>query len=201
MDSTDCRFSTRISLLVCNHWNAKEKIIKLLFSNYFIILLSYSMIIMSAKQFSLAAMGGTFDIIHAGHLALLNNAFSISSKVIIGLTGDEFAKKMGKNVSNNYSVRLESLKSKIMDIFPDSNFVISKLENDFGPAVLEEDVEALVVSEETKGKGKALNDLRIEKGLSEVDIIVVPMILAKDGNRISTTRIKKEEIDSNGNLS
>jgi len=156
---------------------------------------------MSAKQFSLAAMGGTFDIIHAGHLALLNNAFSISSKVIIGLTGDEFAKKMGKNVSNNYSVRLESLKSKIMDIFPDSNFVISKLENDFGPAVLEEDVEALVVSEETKGKGKALNDLRIEKGLSEVDIIVVPMILAKDGNRISTTRIKKEEIDSNGNLS
>ena len=159
------------------------------------------MIIMSAKQFNLVAMGGTFDIIHAGHLALLNNAFSISSRVIIGLTGDEFAKKMGKNISNNYSARLESLKSKIMDIFPDSNFEISKLENDFGPAVLEEDVDALVVSEETKGKGKALNDLRIEKGLSEVDIIVVPMILAKDGNRISTTRIKKEEIDSDGNLS
>jgi len=156
---------------------------------------------MSDKQYSLAAMGGTFDIIHAGHLALLNSAFAISSKVIIGLTGDEFAKRMGKNVSNNYQERLESLKSKIMDIFPDSNFEISKLENDFGPAVLEKGVEALVVSEETKGKGRTLNDLRIERGLSEVDIIIVPMILAKDGNRISTTRIKKEEIDSNGNLS
>ena len=156
---------------------------------------------MSDKQYSLAAMGGTFDIIHAGHLALLNSAFAISSKVIIGLTGDEFAKRMGKNVSNNYQERLESLKSKIMDIFPDSNFEISKLENDFGPAVLEKGVEALVVSEETKGKGRTLNDLRIESGLSEVDIIIVPMILAKDGNRISTTRIKKEEIDSNGNLS
>jgi len=156
---------------------------------------------MSDIQYSLVAMGGTFDIIHAGHLALLNNAFSISSKVIIGLTGDEFAKKMGKNVLNNYSERLEFLKSKIIDIFPDSNFEISKLENDFGPAVLEEGIEALVVSEETKVKGKTLNDLRKEKGLSEIDIVVVPMILAKDGNRISTTRIKSEEIDSDGNLS
>ena len=65
---------------------------------------------MSGKQYNLVAMGGTFDIIHDGHLALLNNAFSISSKVIIGLTGDDFAKQMGKNVSNNYTYRLESLK-------------------------------------------------------------------------------------------
>ena len=65
---------------------------------------------MSDKQYNLVAMGGTFDIIHTGHLALLNTAFLISSKVIIGLTGDEFAKTMGKNISNNYTSRVESLK-------------------------------------------------------------------------------------------
>ena len=156
---------------------------------------------MSGKQYNHVAMGGTFDIIHDGHLALLNNAFSISSKVIIGLTGDDFAKQMGKNVSNNYTYRLESLKSKILGIFPDSNFEISKLENDFGPAVLKEQVQALVVSEETKEKAKLLNGLRAKKGLSEVDIVVVSMVLAKDGTRISTTRIKKHEIDPQGNLS
>jgi len=42
--------------------------------------------------------------------------------------------------------------------------------------------------------------LRFENNLPPVEIIVVPMFLAKDGIRISTTRIKNSEIDSNGNL-
>ena len=37
-------------------------------------------------QFDLVAMGGTFDLIHAGHVALLTKSFSISYKVIIGLS-------------------------------------------------------------------------------------------------------------------
>ena len=49
------------------------------------------------KSFDLVAMGGTFDIIHSGHMALLNKAFSISIKVIIGVTSDQFAVKKGKN--------------------------------------------------------------------------------------------------------
>ena len=42
-------------------------------------------------EFELVALGGTFDIIHVGHIALLEKGFSISKKVIIGLTSDEFA--------------------------------------------------------------------------------------------------------------
>ena len=42
-------------------------------------------------------MGGTFDIIHKGHLTLLSNAFDVADKVIIGLTSDEFAAKKRKN--------------------------------------------------------------------------------------------------------
>ena len=152
-------------------------------------------------RYNLVATGGTFDIIHKGHIELLRKSFSISSKVIIGLSSDELVKKMGKKISNNYHQRFESLSTAIEKNFPNSSYQISKLENDFGPAVLEEGVEALVVSEETKNMGPILNQLRAKKNLPPVEVIVVPMVLAKDGSTISTTRIRDSEIDNEGNLS
>lgn len=152
------------------------------------------------KNYDLIALGGTFDIIHKGHIELLKKAFSISSKVIIGLTSDELALKKGKKISHNYEKRLESLKALLEKNFPNSSYQISKLENDFGPAVIEGNVQALVVSKETESQGKVLNKLRAKKNLSYVDVIVVPMVLAKDGKKISTTRIKKSEIDTDGNV-
>jgi len=151
-------------------------------------------------RFGTVATGGTFDIIHKGHLALLSESFLISSNVIIGLTGDELANKRGKFPRNNYDTRLANLKSLLDSTFPGKHYQISKLENDFGPAVLEERVEALVVSQETQSQGDKLNYMRKEKGLKPVEIIVIPMVLASDGRRISTSRIKNSEIDSEGNL-
>ena len=152
------------------------------------------------SEYSLVAMGGTFDIIHRGHLTLLSNAFDISDKVIIGITSDEFASKKGKIPVNKYEQRLENLTLAISKEFPNASFEISKLENDFGPAVLEKEVQALVVSDETSNQGDNLNNLRAKKNLPPVQIIVIPMFLAKDGTRISTTRIKNSEIDIDGNL-
>lgn len=151
-------------------------------------------------DFSLVAMGGTFDIIHRGHLTLLSHAFLKSDKVIIGLASDAFAKKNGKTLQNNFKARFTTLIKTVLLKFPKSNFQISKLEDDFGPAVFQKDVEALVVSSETSAQGEKLNELRVQKYLPAVEIITVPMYLAADGTRISTTRIRKFEIDIEGNL-
>lgn len=152
------------------------------------------------KKFDLVAMGGTFDVIHKGHITLLSEAFSISDKVIIGLTSNQWASKKGKDLLNDFDKRLEKLVSVIEKNFPNTSFEISKLDNDFGPAVLEKKVQALVVSDETSNQGEVLNLLRKQKNLPPVDVVVVPMVLAKDGNKISTTRIKNQEIDNDGNL-
>ncbi len=151
-------------------------------------------------EFDLVATGGTFDIIHKGHKRLLSKAFSISSHVIIGLTSDDFAKQMGKTPIHKYGDRLDALNAFIRESFAGSSFLISKLDCDFGPAVLEKDVQALVASEETQAQGVLLNKMRAAKNLPPVRIISVPMVLAKDGMPISTTRIKSSQIDSDGNL-
>ena len=151
-------------------------------------------------EYNLVALGGTFDIIHAGHLALLDKGFSISKKVIIGLTSDELGEKKGKKLLHSFQIRYSTLEYLLKEKFPNSIFEIAKLDNDFGPAVIEDNVNALVVSEETRNKGILLNKLRLDKDQSSVTIIVGPMVLAKDGTRISTTRIRNSEIDAKGNI-
>ena len=64
-------------------------------------------------QYGTVALGGTFDILHKGHVALLTQAFTISTHAIIGLTGDDLAKKKNKKIINDYSKRYESLKNLI----------------------------------------------------------------------------------------
>ena len=148
----------------------------------------------------------TIGIIIAGTISLASMWFTLQSDIselqnkIDNFSGDEFVQKKGKNPIHKYDERLKNLTSIIFKKFPNSYFEISQLNNDFGPAVFEKEVQALVVSDETKNQGNILNKLRTERNLSPVEIIVVPMTLAKDGKRISTTRIKNSEIDSDGNL-
>lgn len=151
-------------------------------------------------EFSLVAMGGTFDIIHKGHLALLSKAFLVSDNVIIGLTGDELANKKGKKLNHTYPQRLQLLEKTIKEKFQNKSYTISRLDNDFGPAVLEKNVQALIVSDETAYQGDVLNKMRREKNLAPVQVVLIPMILAQDGKRISSTRIRNSEIDTQGNL-
>ena len=41
------------------------------------------------EGFNLVGLGGTFDFIHEGHQLLLQTAFQVGKKVVIGLSTDE----------------------------------------------------------------------------------------------------------------
>jgi pantetheine-phosphate adenylyltransferase len=151
-------------------------------------------------EFPLVATGGTFDEIHAGHVALLSRAFQAGRKVIIGVSSDEFAKKRGKRLNHGFEQRVENLKRMIKREFGDASYEIAKLDGDFGPAVTTGDVGALVTSSETQAKGRLLNKMRANKGLKPVEVIAVELVRAEDGSPISSTRIRAGEIDSRGRL-
>jgi len=58
----------------------------------------------------------------------------------------------------------------------------------------------LVVSEDTQKTGQAINVVRQKAGLPSLAMVVVNMVPADNHTPISTTRIRKKEIDRNGHL-
>jgi pantetheine-phosphate adenylyltransferase len=144
------------------------------------------------------ATGGTFDEIHAGHVALLAKTFEIGGHVIIGVTSDQFVKH--KKLNHPFEERVTSLKKIIKQEFGDVNYEIAKLDSEFGPAVTTGDVGALVASAETAAKGSRLNEVRAKSGLAPVEVVTVDLVKAEDGKPISSTRIRAGEIDWRGRL-
>ena len=84
------------------------------------------------QKFETVAVGGTFDLFHHGHLALLLKAFEVGNHVLIGLCSDEFVKKTNKpHRIAPYAQRLEELKQ-----FLEKNALLKRAE--ISPLILTE---------------------------------------------------------------
>jgi len=156
--------------------------------------------VVEKKRFRTVATGGTFDRLHRGHEALLSRSFQVGDKVVIGVTSDAFALKEGKRPEQSYRVRVRVLRSFLDHRFPGRAYVVSKLDDYFGPGIASEDVEAIVVSSETAKRVELANKLRAAKGFPPLQVVRVDFVLAEDGQPISSTRIRSGEIDEAGRV-
>jgi pantetheine-phosphate adenylyltransferase len=147
------------------------------------------------------AVGGTFDLLHKGHIALIRKALALGQFVIIGLTSDEMLEAFPKNhFVEPFETRHQKLIAFIDAINALEKIQVVPLNDPYGPTVDDEDVDALVASYETFRRGDEINALRREKGFEPIVIIVVDAVLAEDGEPISTTRIRLGEIDGDGHI-
>jgi pantetheine-phosphate adenylyltransferase len=151
-------------------------------------------------KYSVVATGGTFDHIHLGHLSLLTKSFEVGEKVVIGVTSDAFARKQGKTPDQVYAARVRALEAVLRTKFPGREYMIAELDDYFGPGIASPEVQAIVVSKETAKRVAIANALREGKGYPPLEVVVVDFILAEDSRPISSTRIRKGEIDSEGRV-
>ncbi|WP_313692030.1 phosphopantetheine adenylyltransferase [Halorarum halobium] len=163
-----------------------------------------------------AILGGTFTPIHHGHRALLQRAFQTASHdgegdghVVVGLTSTALAKRTRSDPAHAellgpFSGRRESLDTELdhLSAAYTASYEIIELADTHGPAATREDVDALVVSPEAKAQRRAheLNERRVADGLGPLEIHVSPFVIAEDGTRISSTRIRNGEIDAHGRV-
>ena len=56
---------------------------------------------------------GTYDLLHYGHIRLLERAKNLGDYLIVGITTDDFDKKRGKiNVQHSLMERIEAVKKR-----------------------------------------------------------------------------------------
>jgi pantetheine-phosphate adenylyltransferase len=149
------------------------------------------------KKNKKVVIGGTFDILHKGHKALLKRAFKLG-KVFIGLTSDKMAREMRDREIKNFKDRKKELENFVRKEFKVEPKIF-KIENKFG-FTLKRDFDYIVVSPETYQNAVEINKERLKRKKKLIEIVEIDFVLAEDGKPISAERIAKGEIDREGKL-
>ena len=98
---------------------------------------------------------GTYDLLHYGHIRLLERAKALGDYLIVGITADDFDKTRGKiNVQQSLMERIEAVRATgIAD-----EIIIEEYEGQKIDDIIRYDVDIFTVGSDWKGKFDYLNE-------------------------------------------
>jgi len=128
-------------------------------------------------------IGGTFDVLHQGHLLLFQRAFEHFEFLVVGITSDAMVGERKIRRIRPYDERAKRIDSYLSKHSPIPYDIVS-LGDPYGPA-LNEDMGAIVVSTETQSGALNINRIRGEKGILPLKIFTVDM-LCLNGVKVSS---------------
>lgn len=149
------------------------------------------------------AVGGTFDHLHDGHKILLQlTSFCASTKIIVGVTGDELLKgKKFREFLEPLSFRMNSVRKFLQQIMNQGQrFEIYQINDVCGPTGYLRAIDALIISHETTLGAAFVNKVRSEKGYGELKVVSADVV-GGDGNaennwkgKLSSTDLREIEL-------
>jgi len=153
------------------------------------------------NRLNLVSVGGTFDVMHKGHWFLLEETFNVGEKALVGITTDKFVAELKKNHKvDAYENRLADVKKFLEEKGFLERAELVPLNDSYGLTIDSDELEGIVVSEETEPVAEEINLKRVKKGKKPLLIFVIIMVLAEDGKPISSTRVRRQEVDRYGRL-
>lgn len=146
------------------------------------------------NSYDAVVLGGTFDRLHDGHRRLLKAAAELARvRVVVGVcTGPMLENKELAHLIEPVEKRIEAIENYIKSIKPGLLIQAEPIIDPYGPSIVDEDLEAIVVSKETLAGGLSVNKRREERGLSQLKVEVVDLVFeAGNGEKLSSTALRQ----------
>jgi len=148
-------------------------------------------------RFNHTVVAGTFDHLHLGHQKLISAAFVNSNQVSCGLTTKALTshKPLPSLIQSKFSRHLAL--TSYLSSFPTPSSIFS-LSNSLGNAPTNSNIDSIVTTSQTINNVNKINQLRKTNHLKPLTPIVVDLISATDQKNLSSTRIRKGQINRTG---
>ena len=150
---------------------------------------------MQRKTTKKVVVGGTFDVLHKGHEALLRKGLSLG-EMTIGLTSNKIAESLKRRKVRDFQLRKKDLENFIKQELS-GKYRIIRIEDKFGPT-LKEDFDYIVVSPETYRTALLINKKRQKIKKGPIKIVKIKFILGENGKPIHATEIIKSRMNRLG---
>ncbi len=152
-------------------------------------------------MYSHVVLGGTFDHLHLGHKDLLSFAFKNGLKVTLGLTKASMNSRKEASFSiQSYSIRKKEITGFARSLGRENDLHIIPIKSIFGTTLSDTTLQALIVTPHTLSGAHTINEERRKRGMSPLAIESCSLHTDKHGVVISSSRIRRGEIDRNGNI-
>nr|XP_043634824.1 phosphopantetheine adenylyltransferase-like isoform X1 [Erigeron canadensis]XP_043634825.1 phosphopantetheine adenylyltransferase-like isoform X1 [Erigeron canadensis]XP_043634826.1 phosphopantetheine adenylyltransferase-like isoform X1 [Erigeron canadensis] len=166
-------------------------------------LVHFSSMVSRPNSYGAVVLGGTFDRLHDGHRLFLKVAAELArERVVVGiLDGPMLSRKQFAHLITPIEQRIKAVEDYIKSIKPNLIVQVQHITDPYGPSVVDKDLDAIVVSEETLPGGLLVNKKRAENGLSPLKVEVVNLVSEESsGEKLSSSTLRKREAHIAGKL-